>query len=237
MCASSMAIWATCSAAIFPISLRPSLAGRGPDKMCSGALRVPRLRRACAGGIPSKKSKSRWKKHSPGRRASCRKTASASRSRFLPGPAPAREVRLKGQGTSGIGGPAGDLYLVVKVLPHDTFERDGDHLRCKLPVDLYTAVLGGDAIVHALGGDVKLKIPPETQSGRTIRLAGQGMPHLRDSKTRGDLLVQVQVMIPQKLTERERELFQAGQLGPGGDDKVTPIKPPVFHLVNIEVGE
>ena len=117
-------------------------------------------------------------------------------------------VRVKGQGTSGIGGPAGDLYLVVRVLPHETFERDGDHLRCKLPVDLYTAVLGGEAIVHALGGDIKLKIPPETQSGRTIRLAGQGMPHLRDTKTRGDLLVQVQVMIPQKLTERERELFR-----------------------------
>jgi curved DNA-binding protein len=117
-------------------------------------------------------------------------------------------VRLKGQGTSGIGGPAGDLYLVVKVLPHETFERDGDHLRCKLAVDLYTAVLGGEAIVHALGGDIKLKIPPETQSGRTIRLAGQGMPRLRDTKTRGDLLVQVQVMIPQKLTEREQELFR-----------------------------
>jgi curved DNA-binding protein len=126
------------------------------------------------------------------------------------------KVRLKGQGVSGIGGPAGDLYLVVKVLPHETFERDGDHLRCKLPVDLYTAVLGGEALVHALGGDVKLKIPPETQSGRTIRLAGQGMPHLRDSKTRGDLLVQVQVMIPQKLTERERELFrELAKLRPG----------------------
>ena len=118
------------------------------------------------------------------------------------------KVRLRGQGTSGIGGPAGDLYLVVKVLPHDTFERERDNLRCKLPVDLYTAVLGGEAIVHAPGGDVKLKIPPETQSGRTIRLAGQGMPHLRDTKTRGDLLVQVQVLIPQKLTEREQELFR-----------------------------
>jgi len=118
------------------------------------------------------------------------------------------KVRLRGQGTSGIGGPAGDLYLVVKVLPHDTFERERDNLRCKLPVDLYTAVLGGEAIVHAPGGDVKLKIPPETQSGRTIRLAGQGMPHLRDAQERGDLLVQVQVLIPQKLTERERELFR-----------------------------
>ncbi len=118
------------------------------------------------------------------------------------------KVRLKGQGTSGIGGPAGDLYLVVKVLPHDTFERKGDNLRCKLPVDLYTAVLGGEAIVHAPGGDIKLKIPPETQSGRTIRLTGQGMPHLRDTQARGDLLVQVQVLIPQKLTERERELFR-----------------------------
>ena len=82
------------------------------------------------------------------------------------------------------------------------------HLRCKLPVDLYTAVLGGEAIVHAPGGDVKLKIPPETQTGRAIRLAGQGMPRLREPQTRGDLLVKVRVMIPQTLTERERELFR-----------------------------
>jgi curved DNA-binding protein len=118
------------------------------------------------------------------------------------------KVRLAGQGVSGIGGPAGDLYLVIKVLPHQTFERDGDDLRCELPVDLYTAVLGGEAIVHALGGDVKLKIPPETQSGRVIRLAGQGMPHLHDPKLRGDLLVKVRVTIPQHLSAREQELFQ-----------------------------
>ena len=118
------------------------------------------------------------------------------------------KVRLAGQGTSGIGGPAGDLFLVVKVMPHAVFERDGDDLRCELPLDLYTAVLGGEAVVHTLGGDVKLKIPPETQSGRTIRLTGQGMPHLRDSKTRGDLWVKVRVTIPQHLSKREQELFQ-----------------------------
>jgi len=118
------------------------------------------------------------------------------------------KVRLAGQGTAGIGGPAGDLFLVVKVMPHAVFERDGDDLRCELPVDLYTAVLGGEVIVRTLGGDVKLKIPPETQSGRTIRLAGQGMPHLRDSKTRGDLWVKVRVTIPQHLSQREQELFQ-----------------------------
>ena len=118
------------------------------------------------------------------------------------------KVRLAGQGTSGIGGPAGDLFLVVKVMPHAVFERDGDDLRCELPVDLYTAVLGGEVIVRTLGGDVKLKIPPETQSGRTIRLAGQGMPHLRESNTRGDLWVKVRVTIPQHLSEREQELFQ-----------------------------
>jgi curved DNA-binding protein len=118
------------------------------------------------------------------------------------------KVRLAGQGTAGIGGPAGDLFLVVKVLPHAVFERDGDDLRCELPLDLYTAVLGGEVIVRTLGGDVKLKIPPETQSGRTIRLAGQGMPHLRESNTRGDLWVKVRVTIPQHLSEREQELFQ-----------------------------
>jgi curved DNA-binding protein len=62
--------------------------------------------------------------------------------------------------------------------------------------------------VHTLGGDVKLKIPPETQSGRTIRLTGQGMPHLRESKTRGDLWVKVRVTIPQHLSKHEQELFQ-----------------------------
>jgi curved DNA-binding protein len=119
------------------------------------------------------------------------------------------KVRLAGQGATGFsGGPAGDLYLVVKVLPHETFERDGDDLRCELPVDLYMAVLGGEAAVHTLGSDVRLKIPPETQSGRVIRLAGQGMPKLRDPQARGDLKVQVRVMLPQRLTARERELFQ-----------------------------
>jgi curved DNA-binding protein len=117
------------------------------------------------------------------------------------------KVRLSGQGTSGIGGPAGDLYLVVQVAPHALFERDGDDLRCELPVDLYTAVLGGEAVLHALGGDVRLKIAPQTQSGRTIRLAGQGMPRLRDPQTRGDLLAKVRVMLPQPLTERELESF------------------------------
>jgi curved DNA-binding protein len=124
-----------------------------------------------------------------------------------PGAHTGTKVRLSGQGTSGIGGPAGDLYLVVKVSPHALFERDGDDLRCELPVDLYTAALGGEAILHALGGDVKLKIAPQTQSGRTIRLAGQGMPRLRDPKTRGDLFARVRVMLPHPLTERELESF------------------------------
>ena len=118
-------------------------------------------------------------------------------------------VRLAGQGSSGLGsGQAGDLYLVVKVLPHETFEREGDDLRCELPVDLYTAILGGEAVVRTLEGEVKLKITPETQSGRVFRLAGQGMPRLREPASRGDLRVKVRVMIPQPLTARERELFQ-----------------------------
>ena len=119
------------------------------------------------------------------------------------------KVRLAGQGSTGLGsGPAGDLYLVVKVLPHETFEREGDDLRCELPVDLYTAILGGEAVVRTLDGEVKLKITTETQSGRVFRLAGQGMPKLREPASRGDLRVKVRVMIPQRLTARERELFQ-----------------------------
>ncbi len=117
-------------------------------------------------------------------------------------------VRLSGQGSQGLGGPAGDLFLVVRVLPDPNFEREDDNLRTEVPVDVYTAVLGGEVTVHGLDGDVRLKIKPETQSGQIIRLRGQGMPHLRDPKTRGDLLVKTRITIPEELSARERELFQ-----------------------------
>lgn len=119
------------------------------------------------------------------------------------------KVRVRGEGASGQGGASkGDLYLEIKVIPHDLFERVGDELYAELPVDLYTAVLGGEAIVPTFRGKVKLKIPAETQSGRTFRLKGQGMPKLGDADERGDLYAKVMVQLPENLSPEEIELFE-----------------------------
>lgn len=119
------------------------------------------------------------------------------------------KVRVRSEGGSGqAGGPNGDLYLEIKVTPQPTFERAGDDLHLELPVDLYTAVLGGEATVSTFKGKIKLKIPPETQSGRTFRLKGQGMPHLKQPDERGDLYVRVMIQIPENLTDEEFALFE-----------------------------
>jgi DnaJ-class molecular chaperone len=116
---------------------------------------------------------------------------------------------MAGLGGEGYGGePKGDLYLRIKVAPHPLFERKGDDLYAELPVDLYIALLGGEVKVPTLKGSVVLKIPPETQTGKTLRLKGQGMPNLKDPNRRGDLYVKVKVQIPERLTPRERELFE-----------------------------
>ena len=118
-------------------------------------------------------------------------------------------VRLKGQGGPGInGGPNGDLYMRIKVREHPQFElRNGD-LYTEVPVDLYTVMLGGSVPVPTLSGSVRLNIPAETQNGRTFRLRGQGMPELRQPEKRGDLYAKVKVVLPQALSEREKELFR-----------------------------
>ncbi len=128
------------------------------------------------------------------------------------------KVRIKGEG--GQGQPPGDLFLVVSVQPDERFTRDGDDLRVDVPVDLYTAVLGGDARVVTLSGDVVLTIPPETQAGKTFRLAGRGMPKLRDPETHGDLLARIVVRVPTHLSEQERQLFrELAQLRKTGQDR------------------
>jgi curved DNA-binding protein len=118
-------------------------------------------------------------------------------------------VRLAGKGARG-----GDLYLIVTVKPHPTFERRGDDLYVGVSVPLAVAMLGGEVQVPNLKGKVALKIPPETQNGRTFRLAGQGMPHLGKS-SRGDLMARVRVVLPDKLSSEEKELFKKlGELRP-----------------------
>jgi curved DNA-binding protein len=115
-----------------------------------------------------------------------------------------QRIRLAGQAhAGGNGGPAGDLYLQVNVKPDPRFTRDGDDLRMELPVALHEAMLGAEVTVPTLKGRVSLRIPPETQNGRTIRLAGQGMP--RPGGGHGDMYVTVKVVLPTKLSDTERE--------------------------------
>ena len=116
-------------------------------------------------------------------------------------------IKVAGKGEPGIGGgPSGDLYLVVSVKPHQTFQRRDSDLYVEVSVPLIDAVLGGEVEVSSLKGKLSLKIPPETQNGKVFRLAGQGMPKIGANK-KGDLLAKVNVMLPQKLTDKEKELF------------------------------
>ena len=117
-------------------------------------------------------------------------------------------VRVAGEGHPGMGGgPNGDLYLVIKVLPHAAFERRGDNLHTEVPVALTGAVLGTEVEVPTLSGKVALKIPAETQNGKSFRLRGKGMPRLKGGGA-GDLYAKVVVQLPTNLSERERALFQ-----------------------------
>ncbi|HEY48669.1 MAG TPA: J domain-containing protein [Dehalococcoidia bacterium] len=126
-----------------------------------------------------------------------------------PGVRDGSRVRIAGKGGPGYsGGSAGDLYLLTSVKPNKRFQRTGDDLTTEVDVPLTDAVLGSEIHVPTIAGKkLALKIPPETQNGKVFRLAGQGMPKLGD-KTRGDLLVKVKVVLPTKLSKREKELFE-----------------------------
>lgn len=117
-------------------------------------------------------------------------------------------VRIAGQGGPGYaGGPSGDLYLVTSVKPHRLFERKDDDLYVEVTVPFTVAVLGGEIEIPTLRGKIALKIPAETQNGRTFRLAGQGMPHLGNS-VKGDLLATIKVVLPTNLSTEEKKLFE-----------------------------
>jgi molecular chaperone DnaJ/curved DNA-binding protein len=99
--------------------------------------------------------------------------------------------------------------LRVKLREHPRYTLDGSTLRVNVDVPLYTAVLGGEVVVPLLSGKrIAVTVPPETQNGRTIRLRGQGWPKNVGSAERGDLIVKVNVLLPENLSPRERELFE-----------------------------
>ena len=128
-------------------------------------------------------------------------------------------IRLSGEGEAGQnGGPSGDLYVEIHILPHDIFQRDGADLSCVIPISYATAVLGGTVEVPTLVGEVALKVPPETQSGRAFRLRGKGVRPVRGSGP-GDLYCRVEVETPVKLTSAQKKLLESFNeaLVAGGD--------------------
>lgn len=127
-----------------------------------------------------------------------------------PGVKTGSKIRLSGQGAEGAG-ESGDLFLKVTVLPHSKFKREGDHLYINQPVDFFTALLGGEVTVEAIDKTVKLSIPPETDSGKTFRLKGLGMPKLNKPGQRGDLFAEIDVQVPKNLTAEQKEKFRALQ--------------------------
>lgn len=102
----------------------------------------------------------------------------------------------------------GDVYLKVTVEPDPNFERDGDNLMTTTTIDVFTALLGGEADVQTLTGRVKLTIPPGTQPEQKFRLAGRGMPKLKDPQSKGDLFVKVKVTLPRQLTDEQKRLLE-----------------------------
>ncbi len=117
-------------------------------------------------------------------------------------------IRLSGEGEAGVnGGPPGDLYVVVHLLPHSVFQRDHNDLHCEMPISFTTAALGGEIEIPTLDGHAKIKIPAETQTGKIFRLRGKGIKGVR-SHTHGDLLCHMIVETPVKLTTRQKELLQ-----------------------------
>ena len=116
-------------------------------------------------------------------------------------------VRLSGEGEAGIhGGSAGDLYVQVAVKPHSIFERHDSDLHCEVPISFITAALGGAIEVPTLEGRVTLKIPAETQTGKSFRLRGKGVKSVRGYAT-GDLLCRVVVETPVNLSREQKELL------------------------------
>ncbi|HVY82739.1 MAG TPA: molecular chaperone DnaJ [Steroidobacteraceae bacterium] len=117
-------------------------------------------------------------------------------------------IRLGGEGEAGRnGGPPGDLYVEISVREHPIFERDGAHLSCEVPISFATAALGGSVEVPTLDGEVTIKIPAETQSGRVFRLRGKGVKPVRGG-ARGDLFCRVVVETPVSLTAEQKELVR-----------------------------
>jgi len=146
----------------------------------------------------------------------CRGTGKEKRQRSISVKIPAgvddgTQIRLMGEGETGArGGSSGNLYITLSVLPHQFFTRDGDNILYELPINFAQAALGVEVEVPTLDGEVKLKIPAGCQTGKVFQLKNKGIPHLHHlhRRGRGDQLVTLCVVTPDKLTKKQRQLFQ-----------------------------
>ena len=125
------------------------------------------------------------------------------------GIADGQTIKLKGQGGPGVnGGPAGDLYITFAITDNGRFKRVGDDLYVTVPLNMYTAILGGEQIVETMDSKVKLKVSHGTQNNTKVRLKGKGFPIYKKEGQFGDLIVTYTIEIPTNLTDKQKELFR-----------------------------
>ena len=124
------------------------------------------------------------------------------------GIADGERVRVPGKGNAGLrGGEPGDLYITLQVAPHPLYRRDGDDLHITVPIAIHEAALGARVDVPTPDGGARVRVPPGTQSGQRFRLRERGTPSVRDGR-RGDLVVEVKLVLPKLLDERSKELLR-----------------------------
>jgi molecular chaperone DnaJ len=164
--------------------------------------------------------------------ADCRGTGTVRRTRTITITIPAgiedgKRLSLAGQGDMGVNGAQdGDLYVFLRVQPHESFERDGKDVYCAIPISITQAALGADIVVDTLEGkQVRVSVPAGTQNGRVVRLRGEGVPELHNPGRRGDLYVKLMVRVPTKLSGKARELLKelASVSGEDGSPKPIPL--------------
>lgn len=160
----------------------------------------------------------------------CRGAGTVRRSRTITITIPAgiedgKRLSLAGQGDAGASGaPDGDLYVFLRVQPHESFEREGKDVYCAIPISMTQAALGADIVVPTLDQKtVRVSIPPGTQNGRVLRLKGEGIPELHSSTRRGDMYIKIVVRIPTKLSAKARELLKELASANGEESNPRPI--------------
>jgi molecular chaperone DnaJ len=195
-----------------------------PD--CRGTGTVRKVQRTMMGNIATNTTCSRCGGsgkiiHSPCK--SCRGTGTERRQRTIKVNLPGgiddgQATALNGQGHAGKnGGPAGDLIVEVEIIPHEIFERDGDHVFCEIPVSFVDATLGCDLMVPTIDGKVKYPLPAGTQNGTRFRLRGKGIPNVY-SKNRGDQYVTIRVEVPRNLNQRQKDALKAFDAAMKGEE-------------------